>query len=48
MTDVETAAERRFLIKHMQAELKIVEASTARPPTPDPIWITLWSVTWNA
>lgn len=37
MTNFEIAAELRHVIKHMQGELKIIEARTDRPPAPDPI-----------
>jgi hypothetical protein len=37
MNDLETAAELRHLIKHLQAEVRAIEARSGKPPTPDPI-----------
>ena len=34
MNEMETAAELRHLIKHLQAEVKAVEAVSGKPPTP--------------
>lgn len=37
MTDLELAAELRYYIRHLQAELKAVEQRAGKPPAPDPI-----------
>ena len=37
MTDADIAADLRHVIKHLQGELKAVEARAGKPPTPDPI-----------
>lgn len=37
MNDAETAAELRFLIKHLKADLEAIELRAGRPPVPDPI-----------
>ena len=37
MNEMETAAELRHLIKHLQAEVKAIEAGSGRPLPPKPI-----------
>ena len=37
MNVAESAAELRFLIKHLKADLEAIESRAGRPPVPDPI-----------